>query len=556
MFELFGSAAMAAAWLIPDHYLPWLSAYNDSAMALGLMLLLLGTVRRGATPARVPAVFWGVVAVAAIPWLQWTAGQLAFAGDAVVGSVYVLGLAIAVLTGFTWARRDAKGSAALLAGTIVLGSVLSAAIALFQGLRVGNLGLLSLGLCTGGRACANLAQPNNLATLLGLGAIGLLLLHEQRRVGGWVAGLLLGFLLLGAATTQSRTAMLFGPAVLVGLFIARQRGVALRVSLLAVCAATLAHWLMSWGWPVLQDALLLDTTASLSARSMDAGRFQGWTMFVDALSQSPWKGVGWLQTASAQLAVADRYPPLHGVWQQAHNLFLELALWCGYPLGVFLSGLILFWYASRWWRVASVEGVVGLLSVTLFGIHSMLELPYHYAYFLIPVGLWIGHVERACGTPGIRRWAALRWVPVALALVMVAGMWRDYPQVEEDARRVRFENLRIGPMAAAGSAPDAPYLSSQTSFLMFIRTKPTPGMTAAELASMEAVVKRFPYSGVMAKMSWAWTLNGRLPDAISMFKKIRYVHGDAMYRKIRKDLHDRVVVEQEGLRGLDQALPE
>jgi len=41
-----------------------------------------------------------------------------------------------------------------------------------------------------------------------------------------------------------------------------------------------------------------------------------------------------------------------------------------------------------------------------------------------------------------------------------------------------------------------------------------------------------------------------------MFKKIRYVHGDAMYRKIRKDLHDRVVVEQEGLRGLDQALPE
>ena len=39
-----GSAAIVAAWLIPDHYLPWLSAYNDSAMALGLMLLLLGTV--------------------------------------------------------------------------------------------------------------------------------------------------------------------------------------------------------------------------------------------------------------------------------------------------------------------------------------------------------------------------------------------------------------------------------------------------------------------------------------------------------------------------------
>jgi O-antigen ligase len=555
MFELFGSALMVVAWLVPDHYLPWLSVYNDSVMALGLLFLVLGTVRRDGLQAKTPPVFWVVVAAAAIPWVQWAGGQIAFTGDAVVGSLYVLGLAISILTGFVWAQRDATGSAALLAGTLLLGSLLSTAIALSQSLRVGDLGLWGLGLCTSGRACANLAQPNNLGTLIGLGTMGLLLLHEQRRVGGWVVGLLLGFLLLGAATTQSRTAMLFGPAILAGLFVARRRGLVVRTSLLLVLAATLLHWLAVWAWPLLQDELLLGSAKSLDSRRMGAGRFEAWTMFIDALSQSPWTGVGWLQTASAQLAVADRHPPGAVVWQHAHNLFLELVLWCGYPLGLLLCGLILFWYASRAKQISSIESVVGLLIVTLFGIHSMLELPYHYAYFLIPIGLWIGHIEYACGA-GTSRLAGLRWVPVVLAVAMTAGIWRDYPHIEEDARRVRFENLRIGPVTAVGAAPDAPFLSTLTSFLQFARIKPVSGMSVAELSSMEAVVKRYPYAGSMAKLSWAWALNGRLPEAIRMFNKIRYVHGDAMYQKIRKDMHERVVSGQDGLRELDAALTE
>lgn len=546
---------MVVAWLVPDHYLPWLSAYNDSVMALGLLCLLLGTLRRNAPSASAPAVFWVVVAVASIPWIQWAVGQLAFSGDALIGSLYLSGLATAILTGYAWAQRDASGSASLLAGTILLGSALSAGIALFQGLQAGSLGLWGLGLCQGGRACANLAQPNNLGTLLGLGALGLLLLYEQQRVGVLAGASLLGLLLLGAAASQSRTAMLFGPAVLAGLFIARRRGVSVRTSLRVVLAATILHWLAAWGWPVLQDALLLDTTASLTARRLDAGRIQAWTIFIDALSQSPWTGVGWLQTASAQLAVADRHPPLNQVWQHAHNLFLELVLWCGYPLGLLLGALIVFWYVSRARRVVSIEGVVGLLSITLFGIHSMLELPYHYAYFLIPIGLWIGHVEHAHGA-GIRRFAALRWVPVALSVVMVSGIWWQYPRIEEDARRVRFENLRIGLQVVTAQTPEAPFLSGLTSFLKFTRTKPVTGMTAAELKSMEDVVKRYPYAGSMAKLSWALALNGRLPEAVQMFSNIRAVHGDVLYRRIRKDLHDRVATDQAGLRQLDAAAPD
>ncbi len=137
---------------------------------------------------------------------------------------------------------------------------------------------------------------------------------------------------------------------------------------------------------------------------------------------------------------------------------------------------------------------------------------------------------------------------------MVLGIWRDYPKIEEEARRVRFENLRIGLTTAAQPTPDAPFLSGLTAFLEFTRTKPSEGMTVADLKAMENVVKRYPYAGSIAKLSWAWALNGRLPEAIEMFKKIRYVHGDVLYHRIRNDMHQRVVDGQIGLRALDDAV--
>lgn len=556
MFEFFGFVLMVVAWLVPDHYLPWLSAYNDSAMALALMFFVVAILREGAVIKTVPIIFWVVVAIAIIPWLQWAVGQLAFSGDAVIGSVYVLGFAAAVLTGFVWAKENAPDSARLLAGVILVGALLSSVIAIHQGLRAGDFGLLVAGVCVDGRACGNLAQPNNLATLLGLGSISLFLLYEQGRVGRLLSSVLLGLLILGAASSQSRTALLFGPAVFLGLLISQRRGIFLRVNLLTVGVAVAVHWLLTWSWPKVQAELLLNTAAPLGARSLDAGRVQGWAMFADALSQSPWTGVGWLQTASAQLAVADRYPPMHVVWQHAHNIFFELMLWCGYPIGIFLSGSIIFWFVSRFFSIRNTEGVAAMLSVSLFGIHSMLELPYHYAYFIVPIGLWVGHVEFSTGGAVVRKFGRLSCVPVLIAATMVIGVWKDYPDIEEDARRIRFENLRVGPFYQDEYAPEAPFLSAQVEFLKFMRTRPSSDMPIDKMRVMEAVTNRFPYAGVMAKMSMVMALNGRLPDAVKMFNSIKYIHGEGVYKKLRKDLHERIVVGRRDLLELDGALPD
>ncbi len=557
LLELFGLILIGACWLVTDHYLPWMCAYNDSVAALALLCLLAPTLSRlrSSQPRAVPAAFWVLVAVACIPWLQWAFGQITFFDDALLGSVYVLGLAVAVLCGFEWSCRDAPGSAIRMATVVLTVAVVSAGLALMQGLEVGNLGFWALPAARDGRAGANLAQPNNLATLLGLGVLALLLLRERGWLGTGASASVLTLLLLGAATTQSRAAMLFGPAVLLGWWLVRRRGVPVRTSLAAISLTTAAHWLLVWFWPVLQKALRLHDVAGTLTERQGGARLKAWAMFFDALSDAPWFGVGWLQTASAQFSVVERHGPLFdAVYQHAHNLLLELLLWCGYPLGLLLSGLLLFWFADRARRVKSVEAVVGLLMVTVLLIHSLLELPHHYAYFLIPVGWWAGRVEHDVGA-GIKRGAGWRWLPVGLSVVMVVCLLKDYPAVEESFRRALFETRRIGPPYAGELVPDAPFLPSMTTTLHWVRTPAVAGMSEQEIASLEASTKRFVYPASMVKLSYALALNGRLPQAVQMFKKIYFIHGLPAYQLALGQLHARVQAGDTALAALEAGCP-
>jgi hypothetical protein len=554
MLELMALVCIGLAWLVPNHYQPWLSFYNESCSALGLLLLVLALGRRWGAM-RTPVVAWVVMAVALVPWLQWAFGLLAFSGDAWVSSLYVAGFGVAIATGFIWACNDLPRAAVRLACTTLVAATVSAALALYQGFGLSGLGIWALDAVPGMRAYANLAQPNNLGTLLGLGALGLLLLRERGRIGGVAGAAVLGLLLVGAALTQSRTALLFGPVIALGLYFARRRGVGFRTGPGVALLASLCHGLLTWYWPTAQKALLLGATGSLEARGVESLRFQVWPILFDALSQVPWTGFGWLQVGAAQLATADRHPPVGELWLHGHNLFIELLVWCGYPLGLGLGVLVLYWFVSRALRVATVEGVVGMLMVAVFGVHAMLELPYHYAYFLIPLGLWIGIVEASVGSRGAlaAKWALL---PAALCVALTAGIWRDYPALEADFQLVRFENLRIGDVHATQPAPDAPLMSELAAYLRFSRRESAAGMSAAELATMDAEVKRRPYAGSMVRYAVALALNGRLDAARQLLVKLRHIHGELVYVKVRRDLSERIAQGQAGLRPLLESLPD
>ena len=555
MVELLALLCLGLAWLVPNHYPPWSSFYNESCAGLAVLMLALAQAR-GNWSRPAPRIVWVVSATAAIPWLQWACGQLAFSGDALVSSLYVLGLAAAIAVGHAWACRARLDAAVHLAVTVLAAALISTVLAMMQGFLVGDPGIWIMDAEPGMRPYANLGQPNNLATLIGFGLMGVLLLYERGKLQASVSVLLAAVLLGGLAMTQSRTALVSGPATLLGLWLAKQRGVALKTRLRWVGLAVGVHWLLTWVWPTLQNTLLF-TSASVGVAQRGGGsvRLSVWREMIDALSARPWQGFGWLQVGEAQLSVAERFASVHEMWLHAHNLFLDLLLWCGLPIGLLLSGAILYWYVSRVRRVATLEAVLALLSVTWFGVHAMLELPHHYAYFLVPTGLWIGQIESAIaarGGPG-PRW---NLVPLALALAMTLGIWRDYRAVEDDFRLVRFENLRIGSVRATQPAPDAPLLSSLTAFLRFSRTEPVAGMSKEQMALMESVGKRYPYAPSLYRWARTLALNGRPDEARLTMIRLRSIHGDPYYDRLRKDLLQRVADGESGLRTLAESLPE
>lgn len=553
MFELLALICLSASWLVPNHYPPWTSFYNEACAALGLVLLVASLARsnvRQATPGSV----WVLLAVGLVPWAQWLTGRLVFSGDAIVASSYVFFLAAAIACGHAWACRDARTAATRLSATVVAGSLLSSSIAIAQGFGFASFGLWaesSPGV--GARAGANLAQPNNLALLIGLGLVGLLYLRERRRLPDGVVLIGALILLAGMTMTQSRTALLFGLTIALGWWVARRRGIPLATGPRLVIVAAVVQWAMAFAWQLLAGFLSPVKAEPLATRVGGSMRLEIWPTLLDATTLEPWGGYGWLQVGEAQLAIAERHPPAPEFWMHGHNFVLDLVLWCGYPLGLLLALLVLVWYVTRVRRIASTESLICMLSVTLLAIHALVELPHHYLYFLIPIGLWIGQVEVA---PSARAPSSRIHVAnlVALTLAVATGLLlgRDYGLVEDDFRLVRFENRNIGSLRASQPAPDAPFLSSLTAFLRFSRMEPREGMPDADIRFMMDVTKRYPYAPSLYRLARAQALNGRLADAERSLDQLRRLHGDGNLLRVRNDLRERVANGQSGLSALEQ----
>jgi O-antigen ligase len=546
---LLASIAMVAAWLAPNHYPPWGSFYSESCMVLSL-LFLIGASQKSFWKQGVTTLACTAALTALIPWVQYALGQVSFSSDAWVSSAYLIGFAIAIWTGHAWGKVDAKELAQLLSWCFLVGSIVSAGLALTQAFDLRVFGLWVESSSSAVRVGANLGQPNNLATLIGFGVVGLVYLKEIGQLGRLASSCCLVLLVWGASVTQSRTALVYGPLVVAALWWFGRRGVVFRTRVWTSGVWVLFHWGVATGMAMLQR-----DTLSLAEKGLTVStRFAMWPLMLDASAQAPWWGYGWLQVGAAQMAVATKHPSSNELWLHAHNIFLELVIWCGYPLGLLLGGLLLYGFVSRVLKVRQLEASMGMVVASILGAHALMELPHHYAYFLIPLGLWLGLVEASIGSRvfGATR-ASLALIAVGVALTL--ALWRDYFAVEEDFRLMRFEAMGVMAVRAKQPAPDAPFLSSLTAFLRAARTEPAPHMAPETLAQMAQVIRRYPYAGSMIAYAKALTLNARLPEALEMCKLVRHVHGEDMYARLKFTIHQAVLDGQADLAPLDNGLP-
>lgn len=455
------------------------------------------------------------------PWLQYSAGLVTFAGQAWVSTAYLLGLLLALLTGQRWERVGPDQLVNGLFWAIGLASVLSVNLQLQTWLGLMDTGILdlwSMGL-TGARPYANLGQPNQLATLLLWGLLAGAWAYHSEKIGGQVALLLAGFLLLGIALTQSRTAW-FGLFFLLLASCIWRRLWRSKWVPWAVTGLFLFFWACLPLLKTVADLLLLGAEQEYFRPILQAeSRPLAWRIFIEAALGRPWFGYGWHEVSGAQLAVAADFPSLNVTFAQAHNLFLDLVLWLGLPIGIFVSVALIWWFFSTMRAVSNAKDAILIMFLGVVGIHAMLELPLHYAYFLLPVGLVIGVLNQRVGIRPLL--ISPRWTLMVLwlmAVMVLSVIVRDYFRVESSFQRLRFEQARIG--TAPAVPPDVILLSQLRELISFMRYQTKAGMSAQELEWVQQVASAYPGGGNLYKVAFALALNGRSKEAQLWLKKI------------------------------------
>lgn len=502
------AATLALGWLLPNHYRPWIAFHSDAWTAAVLLLAFAALIWRSSGAMAVHRITLAVVLLIGVPWLQYGLGLISQPGVAWISCAYLGGFFLALLLGARWETSSPGqlGDALFLAiGIAAVGLV---GLQLQQWLQVDGLELWRL---SGGpeRPSANLGQPNQLATLLLWGVLAAAWGWIRGRVNGSVAALLVAFLLFGIALTGSRTAWI-GVALLVAAswwwrslwHNARLPWLTTGLGIYFVACVVVPGLWSAWDGAAPSDVVRISSEL----------RPLAWTVFLDAAWQRPWFGYGWNQTALAQLAVATAHPPLHVVFSYAHNLFLDLILWCGIPLGLLVSASLVGWIWRCFRAVQTAESAVLLLLLLVLGNHAMLELPLYYAYFLLPAGLVMGMLNtrlRAKPVLCVSRWAAgLLWLAATALLVLIV---RDYSRVEPSYENLNFEwqHIKVAPIGP----PEVLLLNQWHDFVWYARYEPKAGLSQKELDELRSIPELFSGPLFVHKYASILALNQRPDEA-------------------------------------------
>ena len=386
-------------------------------------------------------------ALLALPWLwPFTAGPMSPVLP------YLVSAGVAALLLVLWSRAAGRVVAGVATAWLVA-ALVSSLIALLQYFNLEAPLYPFVNIAEPGRAFGNLRQPNQLATLLVIGALALAWLVRQGRLARGHAVWMGALLMVALAATASRVGLvelLACGALLLG-WAWRGGAIAGRRALAGVGAAVALYVLATLALP-----LLAQSAEGIAARSMVdrlqhaestcGSRLILWSNVLDLIRQKPWTGWGWGELAYAHYITLYDGPRFCHILDNAHNLPLHLAVELGVPVAVLVCGLIayLVWRGRPWAEQDPTRQLAWGVLLAI-GLHSLVEYPLWYGPFQIAVALcfWMfwtmrsrpanadsyqERSEEALEAPVTARW---RYAVAALMLAAVAYAGWDYHRISQ-----------------------------------------------------------------------------------------------------------------------------
>ncbi|MEY4749464.1 MAG: hypothetical protein RIQ60_1678 [Pseudomonadota bacterium] len=457
-------------------------------VAAALPMLFAGNVSPAST------FFNQLIAVAgAALWLLLSARQLS-TGEHRLGPVMpwlllALGLLLAA-----YAISDAPGGQRIIPfGTVLLGAALAAACAARTGdgdeasfaepLLVALLAAALLSVVVGlvqvfapaladgnliaqpttpGRAIGNMRQPNQLSTLLLWGCAAAVWLAVARRWAVRELVALLVLLVFAVVLTASRTG-------LVGVLLLSAWGAVdrrlprnVRIALVACIVIYGAGWwlLEQWSHATGQSFFGNDQVEKTLHGDASSSRGRIWSNTLAMIAAQPWRGTG---TGAYNFEWSMGVFPDRPIafFDHSHNLELQLAVENGIPFAVAVIAALVWalWRGRAGLTSADPRRALGartaLFMLVLIGVHSQLEYPLWYTYFLLPTCLlagWYGGHAAAEDTPG--EGAVMTAAPAAAVDPARQAQQQAARAAELAAQRLEVWSGRARPGGSANTSPE------------------------------------------------------------------------------------------------------
>jgi O-antigen ligase len=290
-------------------------------------------------------------------------------------------------------------------GSLVLAGVMGMVLALIQvfipQLADGNVIAAPT---MAGRAVGNLRQPNHFSTLLVWSCCSATWLGARGRLRPWQAALLVALFIMGIVLTASRTGMV--GMVFLALWGLLDKGLprALRLTLIGAPLIYGACWGGMWLLSQTDKNVAFAAEARLHDHSdISSSRFKIWANVLELIRLHPWFGVGY-----GEFNVAWTFTPFPtrpvAFFDHTHNIVLQWVVELGIPVALLLSGMCMWAFvamlrphpgrqAAKDNTALATMGACAVI-VAIAALHSLLEYPLWYSYFLLPTafawGLGLG----------------------------------------------------------------------------------------------------------------------------------------------------------------------
>lgn len=414
-------------WVLPFlnyyHAYPLTTFYQEwGAAMLGLGALLLLVAGRCWLRPEIPRVILLPLGLVLLVVVQFAMGKIAYFGQALLYSLYLSWAALLIMLGRQ--LRSEFGLAVLstvLAAFLVVGGELSALVGVLQHYRWHTFLDSVVTVKVSSAVYGNIAQPNHFADYLTLGLVSLGLLYARGSLRAWQVVVLALPLLYVLPLSGSRSTLLYLLCIAGMSYLWQRRDKSLSVlwhySLLLLPAFGLMHLMVRLPWLAGSTGDVTTIQRLFGEVNSEGIRLHLWHEAWLIFTRFPLFGAGFGQFAWQHFLLGPelRDAGMVGLYNNAHNLVMQLAAETGLAGLLVLFGTLLPWL----WRARRAERSVyhwwGYSLLAVLGIHSLLEYPLWYAYFIGVAALLLGMFDSGCYRLELR---GLGRISVALMLLL------------------------------------------------------------------------------------------------------------------------------------------